>query len=96
MNNDQSWRTRTLKSQVTALREVPISHYSAVSQQSPREPWLRQSRTGAERPSDTDHDGDKHGPAEDARKNELISSANSRQADKVWGGRPSRPFPAEC
>jgi len=32
MNNDQFWRTRNLKSQVTALREVPISHYSAVSQ----------------------------------------------------------------
>ena len=31
MNNDQFWRTRNLKSQVTALREVPISHYSAVS-----------------------------------------------------------------
>jgi hypothetical protein len=31
MNNDQFWRTRNLESQVTALREVPISHYSAVS-----------------------------------------------------------------
>jgi hypothetical protein len=30
MNNDQFWRTRNLKSQVTALRKVPISHYSAV------------------------------------------------------------------
>ena len=31
MNNDQFWRTGNLKSQVTALREVLISHYSADS-----------------------------------------------------------------
>ena len=30
INNDQLWRTRTLKLQLTALRKVPISHYSAV------------------------------------------------------------------